>query len=645
MTSEEFHQLVDRIQSRYGARPLALRSRIVILLALGYLGFFTVIALVLILAIGLGIGAAAADQAPSVLLVGMIAVLLTFGLCQAIVFLWVPLNPPEGRELLRSEVPELFCLLDRLQADLKTIPFHHVRINADFNCSIQTIPTLGVFGWHRCYLCLGLPMLQVLSREQFEAVLAHEAAHCSSRHDRFGMWIYRLRMSWSRVFDKLHTSQPGTIISFFRWMFLKFVDWYWPRFNAYAFVLSRANEYEADRVAVEWVNALPAAEALFRTECFGVRLNDQFWTDLTESAKKEPTVPDDIVDRMVSILNTEIAVAISSRYLTQATQKLTSNIDTHPSLADRLKALGFEVDQFLRSGFPRPPAICAADVLLGPAMRLIAHDVNADWQKGNTLRWQNVFHQARRLERQYDSRNDGPQVDQDAGTKLIDPAAVEKLWEKAKAICDLQSVSAAELLLRNILDHMPDHLLANMTLGSHLIERHEVEGEQRLLRVLENEDNELVFPACQRLLTYYQQVGQPDKVRDMLSHLSRLETAQTEAAKERSMVTATDRFVSHGLIDSELDHLKRKLRAIPQLQAAWLVRKQVKHFPNRPLFVLVVRTRSTGLFGSSNAQEDRRLVATLIPEVTLPGRVLIVAPHDGFRRLGRKIMVDDFQIL
>ena len=148
MTSEQFDQLVTRIQTRYGSRPRALRWRIALLVGLGYAGFLAVLLFVLVLSAALVAGALFAGHEPSILLMAVVAVLLAFGLCQAMVFLWVPLERLPGRDVTRDEAPQLFQLFDILQAELAVARFDHVRITSEFNASVQMIPRLGVFGFN-----------------------------------------------------------------------------------------------------------------------------------------------------------------------------------------------------------------------------------------------------------------------------------------------------------------------------------------------------------------------------------------------------------------------------------------------------------------------------------------------------------------
>lgn len=636
MTSEEFDQLVNRIQQGYGHRPLALRMRIAFLLLLGYAGFLAVLLLVMTVSGLLVAGAVALGQEPGIFLMAVVAVLLAFGISHALVFLWVPMQPQEGCEITRAMAPRLFELLDLLQRRLRVSAFHHVRITSDFNAAVLMIPRLGVFGWNTSYLYLGLPLMHATTLDQFTAVLAHELAHSSSRHDRFGVWIYRLRQTWSRLFAELHETQSSGLAHQWRRVILGFVDWYWPRFHAHAFVLSRSDEYEADRRSAECAGTANTAQALFLIECLNRRLSEKFWEDLTHQARGHSEVADNLMELMLTFLSAPAEPADAARWKDQAAQALTGTEDTHPSLSDRLRSLGHTVAEFAATGFPVLPNPSAAEVLLPPSLGFIAENVNQQWKKDNTLRWQNLYHQARRLERQLESVAGSPPPEAaDTGAAAFD---VEQAWKHACLVGDLQGVAAAEPLLRNLLQQDPTHALANIMLGRHLLEHGVPEGEFFVRRVLELDDHDLVPAACQSLIHYFQQQGLVDQLREARSQLSRFETAQAEAARERRMVTAADRFIPHELDRDALAAVCQHLKEQSELAGAWLVRKDVQHFRKKALFVLVVQSRGHGFWGRASAEADHQLVSRLVGKVTLPGRVLIIAPQGGFAALARKIM-------
>ena len=216
---------------------------------------------------------------------------------------------------------------------------------------------------------------------------------------------------------------------------------------------------------------------------------------------------------------------------------------------------------------------------------------------------------------------------------------VDHLWKQALAVCNLHGTPAAESLLRELLNQQPTHSLANVTLGRDLLERGEFEGERFLSRILEDDDNELIPAACEGLIGFFQQRGEADRVQQIRSRLSRFESDQAAAVKERSAVTAKDRFRPHGLSESELQTmLLEPLSKEANLDSAWLVQKEMKYFPRQQLFVLVVQSQREGWFGRSDSSRDMALVRRLLTQVKLPGRVLIICPQSDFRSLARKII-------
>ena len=101
-------------------------------------------------------------------------------------------------------------------------------------------------------------------------------------------------------------------------------------------------------------------------------------------------------------------------------------------------------------------------------------------------------------------------------------------------------------------------------------------------------------------------------------------------------MSAFDRLLPHELTPDELATLQEVLGRQPDLAAAHLVRKELKHFPRQRLFVLSVRS-GAHRWGWSRASRDAALVARLVPQVRLPGRVFVVASQPGFRALARKV--------
>jgi Zn-dependent protease with chaperone function len=629
MTREQFDQLVHRIECRFASRPWALRIDIFFRVLLGYGVFLLwfmhtpVIGAVLLL-----LAPMIDDSVVALVLFAIGSLLVVLGSVGAMRLLWGGMDAQLGRQIHPQEAPRLFEVLAGLQESLQSKQFHKVLVTADFNASVQFIPRLGIFGWPQRILCLGLPLWEALSQAEAESVLAHEFAHLSAQHGRFGAWVYRLRQSWQRTFEDLGAPMKSYSRGTMGSLLLGFVNWYWPRFNARALVLSRTNEYEADAFSAEWSGKEAAASALWRMACYQQRLNDEFFPSLWRQAASEPAPPADITSRLAVARDQPPTNNHASRWMQQALQRLTDNADTHPSPADRLDAIGHSADACYAKGYPGVARPSAAAFFFGGTLGAIRRDIDVLWQQETREAWENRRRQIQSVQNRLTSLENANRNSN---------SATELLWDKANCILDLEGPEKAEPILRRLLDRTPDHSGANLALGQILLNRGSIKGEDYLQRVLSKEDDALIPQACEALSRYFLLTGRSDRVDEVHKQLSRFQAAISTADKERNMVTASDRFLPHDLAPDHVAALHDVLSGQEDLAVAYLVRKELRHFSRQPLFVLCVRS-AAGFWSIYRGDRDRFVAAQVTKKVKLPGRVLVIAPQGHFRALGRVVM-------
>lgn len=93
------------------------------------------------------------------------------------------------------------------------------------------------------------------------------------------------------------------------------------------------------------------------------------------------------------------------------------------------------------------------------------------------------------------------------------------------------------------------------------------------------------------------------------------------AQLERSSISPSDRFLAHGLSTSQEANIVEQLSRYPQVKEAYLVRKTLQYFPEKPFYILgIIRRR--GLIESEEAAPN--LVKKLMTELTLPNQTWIV---------------------
>jgi Zn-dependent protease with chaperone function len=622
MTREAFDQLVRRVEARFAQRPAALRWRVVLFAAMGYAGLLIWLGIVLLLSAGFFVTMYWADLSGKIVC-GLLGSLILFGGGYAVLrALLVRVPDPTGRAVTRSEVPELFAVLEELRAALQSPPFDRVLIEPVCNAAVVQVPRLGFFGWSRNYLLLGLPLLDGLSPGEMRAVLAHEFTHLSRKHGRLTHWLYRLRCSWERIFEQFSTRPQRHEFSL-RPLVLKFVNWFWPRFNAQAFVLSRAQEYEADAQSARLAGQENAASALMRLSILSHHLEDELWPAIFQLANEQPEPPDNVFQRLRDGLRAGPPAVQAAKWLEEGLQTTSTNSNTHPCLTERLRALAVLLP---RDALQSPPPSSAADTLLGASADQIRADVQKLWARQIAEHWRGRHARAGALRHRLNS------LEQTAPAREAD---ADRLWDKAVALLDLEGGKAAMPVLQQVVALRPDHAPARFHLGRLLLEDKSAEGVAQLQRAMEL-DEQCVPQACALLHNHYQLLGETAQLRELDARMDRYDKALAASHAERREVSAKDKFIAHGLADTELQKLRDVLAGESNVTRADLARKELTHFPAQRLFVLCVHTRRPW-HGFANHEADRALVNRLSSKIQLPGRLMVFSSSGNFRALARKL--------
>jgi Zn-dependent protease with chaperone function len=188
-----FEQFAHRAERRADYSMSIHKFRLALFALLGYVVIIGVLGVL----VALVNGVLAASIYSTALLIILIKKKLIFLIVPAIWILtkslWVKLEAPGGYRLTKKNCPQLFEEIDSLRRSLKALKIHEVILTADLNAAISQTPRLGVLGWQKNTLILGLELLLTLSPEHARAVVAHEFGHLSGNHSRFAGWIYRIR--------------------------------------------------------------------------------------------------------------------------------------------------------------------------------------------------------------------------------------------------------------------------------------------------------------------------------------------------------------------------------------------------------------------------------------------------------------------
>ncbi len=516
--------------------------------------------------------------------------------------LWVRIEPPGGREISREEAPELFALVDRHARALRAPIPNRVLVDDQFNASVAQTPRWGLFGGWRNDLVLGLPLMQALDREEFSAVLAHEFGHLSASHGRFGAWTYRVRIGWMRI-GEAFAGRSGTSA-----MLRPFFEWYLPRLDATTFALARRQEYEADRAAAECTSPRAIGSALVRLSVVSRWMQENFWPELVATARDvdRPPARHDEWPRRLAV---GLRPAAARQWLQQALAFRSDVHDTHPSLADRLAALG-ETPGEPPVGLPAEPA----EGLLGPLGPRLREELNMSWRDAAGDAWHE------RHEELAARAAEVTKLRERAGREPLDEA---EQWALVESVEHLEGEAAAEPLASAFVAAHPDHAEARLLLGVVLLRREAEEGLRHLERATALEAR-MILPASTVAAEWLRERGRTDEAEAWEERGRERGEVLALAGEERRELPPAAVFEPSDVDDALRGALISGLADIEEIQSAWLVRRRVEHVPEVPAWVLVVRP-SPGLLGFVGNDRARKVVDLALERLPLPDGTLVVA--------------------
>lgn len=606
MNRQEYNELVTKIEQRYANRPAQLRRKALsyVFGSYAYLSVVLLISLILLLllvalvifkpnfaTIKIGIFAGAACGA------------LLYSILKGV---WVKMHPPEGIPVSREQTPELFNLLDQLNQQVAPVKFNAVIVTGDFNAAVAQIPRLGIFGWYKSYLILGLPLLQSLSPDEFKAVLAHEFAHLSNRDGSHGSWIYRIRISWEQMIESLMAS--GGRGSF---ALMPFISWFWPRFNAHAFVLSRLQEYRADELGAKFAGKEAMGRALQRVELRGRWLEESVWPDIMNRVNHESEAPGHVYHLVANHAVQGISQDKSGAWMKQAYLRPTDHSDTHPSLLDRLKSLDVVPEGVLEGQYyPEPPPIehTAASVYLGQSEAPMVDALSRHWHGQVGMVWKERHKQVQELRKQLGSEEE--------------VTTAEDAWKWADAMLELEGDEAAWPWVDRVLEMNPQHVAALFVKGRYLLSRSDEAGVAFIEKATAL-DQSLGMPGLELLHAYYAGSGDHAKLQELTQRADKLDEFYDQAQKERQDVTKKDSVIPHQLSPETINKCSHVFADEKSVKSVYAARKLVNLMPEVPFHLLMVEHKLPPLTVSSQNSEEA-VLNRLLQNLPVEGGYLIL---------------------
>ncbi len=483
---------------------------------------------------------------------------------------------PEGTELSRSDAPELFDFIEEACSYLKAKTPQKVLIVDAFNASVATMPKYGIFG-RKVMLMIGLPLMKALSPEQFKAVLAHEIGHISGKHGAFAKWAYQMREAWGRLID----SQEATNHKFAA-LYKNFVNWFFPYFTAYSFVLMREHEKDADKEAAQIIGGTELGEALIVMETRGRSLEEDFWLKIHEENITSESPSADIFSRMLghlAVVDNERAISALSKAVTVPTDF----DDTHPALADRLKLIGYW-DGTALPKLPMPVGADAADVFLGATAKKFETQFDAEWTSKAGQQWKEKFEYFQKTQKRINELEE---------SRANGPLPLEELRELTRLRTEKEGYDSVIPLIEEAAERFPEEGVVWFNLGLARLSQEDESGLSHLQKAA-SLDVSFKFEADQYAFNFLRGKGRLDEARQYANSIDEQSEVFEKAQKERGAPLPGDTFEAHRLSKELVDSIPQKIAGLDEVIAIYGVNKVVKYFPEQPYRVMFIHLRKKG---------------------------------------------------
>jgi Zn-dependent protease with chaperone function len=312
--------------------------------------------------------------------------LLIFAVTGAGIILWAILPRrqrfvPRGVPVTPESEARLFAVLREVAvATGETMPAD-VYLVGDVNAFVtEQAGPLG-FGRRRI-MGIGLPLLGVLTVPELRGVIAHEFGHFYGGDTRLGPWVYRTRAALARTVQGLD-HHARVLQAPFRW--------YGNLFLRVSHAVSRQQELTADVLGTRVAGAAAMASGLRKVHGAAMAF-EPYWRGEVAPVLRSGALPP-LAHGFARFLAAPAVAAGVALAVDQAMQQPAHDqYDTHPSLAERIRALGVADEPAIAAH--EPPALELLADVVAAEQALVRALSDGSVPSLRTLAWERVLDEA-----------------------------------------------------------------------------------------------------------------------------------------------------------------------------------------------------------------------------------------------------------
>lgn len=357
------------------------------------------------------------------------------------------------------------------------------------------------------------------------------------------------------------------------------------------FPLRREQEYNADQCSIDVVGKESFARALVGLRVKASYLDRKYWSKISEDLKDVSAPPAAAFSNMAASFKEGIKEFDAESWLKEGLRTKTDFSDSHPCLTDRLAhIMGIpkeEVAEFAMGMLltaSQSPDPSAAQVLLGEKLPELMKQIDDGWRIKAQPIWEEKHATVQEFKKELE------ELEKKSESEELTP---EELLLLATRTYQLKTIEDARPIFEKAIEKNPEDAAVREEFGLALFREEDEQCVEHLKFVMEKERLRR-FECAQYLCSWYKMRGEDEEAEKYHEIIDHCVEEIIESSKERSAVTESDLFLEHGFEDSELDGLREGLAGCPGLERVYIVKKEVKIFPESPLYVLVVEGRGWG---------------------------------------------------
>ena len=569
---DEYNEKMEKITKLFQEDPQKFFIRVAALICLGYayialavlvLITFTLFTFVLLiklpfLALKLGI--------PLLLVLGV--VFRSF---------WVKAPPVDGFPLKKKEFPRLYEMVNEIATHISAPKVHQIQLVPDFNAAVTQRARLGLLGWHKNYLILGIQILKTCSYDEMRSILAHEMGHLAEGHSAKDAWIYRVQGVWYQLMQSLQRDNSLATV-----LFTRFFNWYVPLLESYTFPYRREQEYNADLGSVELVGPDVAAKTFLSMDLKDRFLETKYWSNVGD--RFSTPEPPAVYAGMSNALKGKIEKQDAEGWLRDIFNKETNYEDSHPCTRDRVAAiLKIQPEEVPEYAHKHIDELCVID---DPAFDRLFPDRGEElcaklddeykvaykdyWQE----RHENYLSTKKSLE-ELIAKIDNPEFTKEDATNCAYNSLV------------VNGFDSSRLYFLKAIEMNPDDAYLRQVYGQCLYDKQDPDCVNHLETAIKL-DRSRFYDCGQMLYGFHKSRNEEDKARQYEEKLIDWMEEYYKSKVERQGVSKTDTFIEHGLNSMGIETIRKSISDQPSVKSAWAVRKVVHAFAEIPYIVIVV---------------------------------------------------------